>query len=143
MADINIHSRTDREKTNFSNFIQFQTTGTIHILPQLTRPIWNTTPEFVITSTNLTHRCTIEVLDLLWSDHAPLYLHFTVNADHFQTQILLHVKLFRYDKANWTGYRDYIQANINPEASPASEDEHTRQHKHHHPTSHWSIHSKK
>jgi len=123
IAGINIHSRTDREKTNCLNFIEFQTTGIIHKLPQTTRPISNTTPDVVITSTNLTHRCTTEVLDLLGSDHAPIKLTLHCQLRPLPNPNTTPRQTLRYDKANWTGYRDYIETHINPEASPATEDE--------------------
>jgi len=56
MTDINIHSRPDRKKTNFHDFIEYQTNGTVHQLTKPTRPISNTTPDIVITSTNLLNR---------------------------------------------------------------------------------------
>jgi len=53
MADINIHSRTDKEKSDFHDFINLQTTGIIHQLSKPTRPCSNTTPDVVITSMNI------------------------------------------------------------------------------------------
>jgi len=49
MADINIHSGSDRQKDQFYNFITKHTTGTIQNFPKPTRPESNTTPYIVIT----------------------------------------------------------------------------------------------
>ena len=122
MADINIHSRSDQEKRNFRDFIEIQTTGTIHRLPKPTRPISNTSPDVVITSSQLFPRCTIEVLDPLGSDHVPIKL--SINSPHHLNpqQTPPPRTVLRFDKANWNKYRDYIQQHTVHLAPPETED---------------------
>jgi len=108
MADINIHSRSDRDKTDFNNFIEYQTTDTIHQLPKPTRPMSNTSPDIVITSTNIGTRCTIDILDLIGSDHAPIKLTLHCQCPPFVTQNIPAREILRFDKADWEGYRTYI-----------------------------------
>ena len=123
MADINIHSRPDRQKTHFTNFISSHTTGFLHHLPKHTRPVSNSTPDIVITSANLTNRLQIAVLDTLGSDHVPIKL--TVDP-HRRTPALPpnpSPPSMRYDKANWVAYRDFITGQLETITPPTSEAE--------------------
>jgi len=86
MADINIHNRSDRDQTDFNNFIEYQTTGPIHQQPKPTRPISNTSPDVVITSTNIANRSPIYILDLIGSDHVPIKLTLHCQRSPFETQ---------------------------------------------------------
>jgi hypothetical protein len=123
MADINIHSRTQREKNAFHRFITSQTSGTIIPLPQPTRPESSTTPDIVIISTNLMSRHHIHVLDLIGSDHAPVKLTIT-NPGHqpLHTAPPLRTTL-RYDKADWTAYRTNLTQQVDGFTPPATEED--------------------
>jgi len=108
MADVNIHSRSAQDKAHFIDFIELQTTGTIHHIPKPTRSISNTTPDIVITSTTLTNRSTIDVLDLLGSDHAPIKLTIQTHQHTKHTNYPPPRTVLRFDQANWEGYKDFI-----------------------------------
>ncbi|MBK5646087.1 MAG: hypothetical protein I4N51_02495, partial [Acinetobacter sp.] len=123
MADINYHSRTDRQKTRFNTYITTNTTGEIHKLPRHTRPISNTSPDIVITSTNLTNRCQLEVLDTIGSDHDPIKLTLQChNQTNYRQQQFIRT-IPRYDKANWTKYRNTIEEKIENLNGPETENE--------------------
>jgi hypothetical protein len=122
MADVNIHSRPAREKSDFHDFIELQTTGTIHRIPQPTRPISNTTPDIVITSITLAHHSTINVLDPLGSDHVPVKL--TIQSHHHPHHHTPPPRtILRFDKADWLSYRQHIQTHTENIVSPSNETE--------------------
>ena len=122
MADINFHSRPNRHKLNFSNFIEYQTTGTLHHLPKSPRPISNTTPDIVITSTNIANRSAVEILDLMGSDHAPIKLTVHCNQNPLPQQNVPLRQVLRFDKADWEGYRDYVETQTATCETPDIED---------------------
>ena len=111
MADINLHSRPDRHKTRFANFIADHTTAIIHPIPAPTRPISNTTPDVVITSANISGQCAIQVLDLLGSDHAPIKLVITSRL-HSQPPAPIVRTTPRFDKADWVKYRELLTTSL-------------------------------
>jgi len=111
MADINIHSRSDRAKTDFHSFISQQTTGTLHRIPTHTRPISNTTPDIVITSSNLLPNSHLDVLDPLGSDHIPVKFTIDFTRPNPTTPIIPR-QVLRFDRANWVGYMEHIEAKL-------------------------------
>lgn len=66
MADIDIYSRSKKEKSYFQDLISMQTSGT---LP----------------STNISQLCRIEVLDLIGSDHASVKKNTSITTSHLPT----------------------------------------------------------
>lgn len=122
MADINLHSQTPRRRQHFIDFIRTNTTGSLQPLPQPTRPISQTKPDVVIVSHNLTRRLTIEILDTLGSDHVPIKLTLqTYNPRHLPPPDS--PPTLRYDKADWTKYRQFITDHIHQIENPTTEDD--------------------
>ena len=123
MADINIHSRSTRDKDAFHTFITTRTTGTLHHLPKHTRPESGTTPDIVITSVNLTQRCTIHVLDPVGSDHLPIKLTITSpNHRNLPAQAPSRTT-WRFDRADWHKYRDSLNTSFQDFMAPTTEQE--------------------
>jgi len=122
MTDINIQSRSDRQRNLFMNYIYTQTTGVLQQLPKHTRPTSQTTPDIVIFSPNLINRCHIYVLDTIGSDHVPIKL--TIHR-RLQTAPgpIPQRKIIRYDRASWDMYRDYISRQLQNCEEPTNVDE--------------------
>ena len=122
MADINIHSRSDRQKLQFTNYISQQTNGLLQQLPQHTRPTSQTTPDVVILSPNLAQRCHIDVLDNIGSGHVPMKLTIRRHLQPQPPQTSIR-KTARFDLADWNSYRTYIDERLKDTSPPTTEDD--------------------
>lgn len=122
MADVNIHSRSDRQKDQFRNFITNSTNGILQHLPKPTRPISQTTPDIVILSPNLIHRTHIEVLDTVGSDHVPIKITLHRQPSQQPNPPILRTTT-RFDLANWNHYRDHISDRLESVQEPTNEEE--------------------
>ena len=71
MADVNLHSRSDRERNHFKQCIQ-NTTGEIIDLPRPSRPSSNTTSDVAFMSSILIPYSQLTMLDSIGSDHDPI-----------------------------------------------------------------------
>lgn len=72
MADISIHSRYDRQHTQFTTYINISTNGQLQSLLKHSRPISLTQPDIVTLALNFTNRTNFEVIDTVGSDHVPI-----------------------------------------------------------------------
>jgi len=121
MADINIHSRSDRQRNLLMNYIYTQTTGVMQQLPKHTRPISQTIADIVILSPNPLNRCHIDLLDTIGSDHVPLKLKIQRRLQTAPGTIPQRTTIY-YDRANWDMYRDYIIRQLQNAEEPTNED---------------------
>jgi len=122
MADINIHSRSDRQRAQFINFINTSTNGLLQPLPKPTRPISQTTPDIVILSPNLVNRTQIHVLDTVGSDHVPIKLTIQRRLQP-QPNLTPPRQTIRYDLAEWNDYRNFITEHLQSTTDPTTEEE--------------------
>jgi len=122
MADANIHSRSDRQKDQFRNFITNSTNGILQNLPKPTRPISQTTHDIVNLSPNLINRTQIEVLDIVGSDHVLIKIILHRQPSQQPNPPILRTTT-RFDLANLNHYRDHISNRLDSVQEPKNKEE--------------------
>ena len=122
LADVNIHSRTQHQRTTFINFVAHQMHATLHRLPKHTRPESQTTPDIAITSSNLSALSTISVLDPVGSDHLPIEISIPSRPPPRTVPPLVRTSP-RYDLADWSQYRSILVDDLQGIHPPTSETE--------------------
>ena len=120
MADINFHSRSNADKQQFRQYINTILNAKFHDLPLPSRPISNTSPDVVISSSSLTV-ANLRVLPPFGSDHAPILLDIAApNNKKQNNQIIKH---FDYATADWTSYQTEITESLQDHREPQTERE--------------------
>jgi len=118
MADINLHSRSIAEKQQFRQYVSNTLNARFHDLPSPSRPISNSSPDVVISSSSLTI-ANLRVLPPFGSDHAPILLDIPApNTNKPEKQTTKH---FDYTKADWTSYQADITKSLQESREPETE----------------------